>query len=60
MLIKTDWAHEPVVRFAREALQKPELGPVLYWQLLMENYVKDAQGYQATLWRTVPDYQGGK
>lgn len=58
--LTTDWAHEPLIHFARDALRQPELGPVLYWQLNMENYIKDATGYQATLWRTVPDYQGGE
>jgi len=26
----------------------------------MEGYVEDGSKYQATPWRTVPDYQGGE
>lgn len=32
---------------------------MLYWNLKMEGYVEDGSKYQATPWRTVPDYQGG-
>jgi hypothetical protein len=41
-------------------LRQKEIGPVLYWNLKMEGYVEDGSKYQATPWRTVPDYQGGK
>lgn len=36
------------------------MGPVLYWNLKMEGYVEDGSKYQATPWRTIPDYQGGE
>lgn len=51
---------EPLFHFARDALKQKELGPVLYWNLKMEGYVEDGSKYQATPWRTIPDYQGGK
>lgn len=54
-----DWKSEPLFTFARDALKQKELGPVLYWNLKSEQYVEDGSKYQATPWRTIPDYQGG-
>ncbi|WVQ81941.1 hypothetical protein IAT38_004068 [Cryptococcus sp. DSM 104549] len=58
--VAENYAHEPVLRFAGDLLANtPQLGPVLYWQLKFEAYVEDGSKYQATAWRTIPDYQGG-
>lgn len=57
--LTVDWVSEPLFTFARDALRQREIGPVLYWNLKMEGYVEDGSKYQATPWRTVPDYQGG-
>lgn len=48
-----------MIRKAREVLADEALGPVLYYNLRSENNVPDGSKYQATTWRTVPDYQGG-
>ena len=55
-----DFAHEPMLRHAGEVLRNPKLGPVLYWQYRGENTVIDGTAWQATEWRTIPDYQGGE
>lgn len=54
-----DFEHETIVRYAADVLKRQEIGPVLYWQLIKQNTVVDGSSYQATEWRTVPDYQGG-
>lgn len=55
-----DFAHEPVLHQAAEILRDPKTGPVLYWQLRNEGTIIDGSSYQATEWRTIPDYQGGE
>lgn len=59
-LIRVDFVSEPLFTYARDALKQDALGPMLYWNLKMEGYVEDGSKYQATEWRTIPDYQGGK
>jgi hypothetical protein len=49
-----------MLRHAGEVLRDTKLGPVLYWQLRVENTVIDGSSWQATEWRTIPDYQGGR
>ena len=56
----TDYDHEPIHKRARELLRDPRIGPVLYWDLQNQNYCPDGDKYQATAWRTTPDYQGGE
>jgi predicted dehydrogenase len=59
-MLVIDWAHEPMLLKARDIIQTtPNLGPVLYWHLRAEGVTLDGSKYQATEWRTVPDYQGG-
>lgn len=58
--VTIDFKSEPLFTFARDALRQKELGPVLYWNLKMEGFVADGSKYQATPWRTIPDYQGGE
>lgn len=55
-----DYDHEPIHKRARALLQDPRIGPVLYWDLQNQNYCPDGDKYQATAWRTIPDYQGGE
>lgn len=55
-----DYEHDTLIRAAGEALRDDKLGPVLYWQLRTEGVVVDGSSYQATSWRTIPDYQGGE
>lgn len=59
LTLGADYAHEPMIRKAREVLTDKALGPVLYYNLRSENNVPDGSKYQSTTWRTVPDYQGG-
>jgi hypothetical protein len=59
-MLAIDWKSEPLFTFARDALKQKAIGPVLYWNLKMEGYVEDGSKYQATPWRTIPDYQGGQ
>ena len=47
-------------RYAAEVLRNPKLGPVLYWTLRNEGHMVDGSSWQATEWRTIPDYQGGR
>ena len=49
-----------MLRLAGEVLRNPKLGPVRYWQHRGESTVIDGTEWQATEWRTIPDYQGGK
>jgi hypothetical protein len=61
MKLILDFNHDESVRLARDIMQtNKELGDVLYWQLNMHAYLEDGSKYQATQWRTIPDYQGGK
>lgn len=55
----TDYDHEPIHKRARALLRDPRIGPVLYWDLQNQNHCPDGDKYQATAWRTIPDYQGG-
>jgi hypothetical protein len=55
-----DYDHEPIHRRAKELLRDPRIGPVLYWDLQNQNHCPDGDKYQATAWRTIPDYQGGE
>jgi hypothetical protein len=55
-----DYDHEPIHRRARDLLRDPALGPVMYWDLQNQNHCPDGDKYQATAWRTIPDYQGGE
>lgn len=57
--VAEDYDHEPIHKRARALLRDPLLGPVLYWDLQNQNYCPDGDKYQATAWRTIPDYQGG-
>jgi len=54
-----DFQHDTLIRAAGKALQDEAIGPVLYWQLKSEGVIIDGSSYQATSWRTIPDYQGG-
>ena len=49
-----------MLHYAADVLKDPKLGPVIYWQLRHEGCVIDGTSWQATEWRTIPDYQGGK
>ncbi|KAK1927078.1 hypothetical protein DB88DRAFT_433551 [Papiliotrema laurentii] len=58
--VAENWEHDTLIRAAGEVLRTDKaLGPVLYWQFKTEAVVIDGSSYQATSWRTIPDYQGG-
>ena len=55
-----DFDHEPILHKAAELVSDPALGAVLYWHATFHGGVVDGSAYQATQWRTIPDYQGGE
>ena len=48
-----------MLHHAAEVLRDPKIGPVLYWTFRNEGGIVDGTEWQATEWRTIPDYQGG-
>ncbi|KAI9637349.1 uncharacterized protein MKK02DRAFT_36363 [Dioszegia hungarica] len=58
--VAENYNHDQSIRAAREIMQNnKDIGPVLYWSLQLHAYLEDGSKYQATQWRTIPDYQGG-
>ena len=56
-----DWENDSMLLKARDIVRDDKsLGPILYWQFRAEGAVIDGSSYQATQWRTIPDYQGGE